>query len=368
MSLGASTESGARRADRLVRLVRLDEHGQSIVQVSPAPDAQRPNIRWSDGLTIGSAPALCGAVTAALDDGAQQLMLDLTAVAVTDVVGLAAVLQSARVAAGRGCDLSVVVNRRVHAAMLNGQLLDEVKVSGELVEDPLVDHALTESQRLRESPLLARAERLGLRQPTWDELALFEQWGKEPLLDQMVGSQLLYLCRHLGPYHPDFASLVWNDPTSLTLLIQPLTGDAPIGFVRFYATHLVEQFTFLETAVADLRGLRKGWGVEASRLLLAFGMDALGIRRVEAKVYAYNHLSINALKRNGFRQEGVLRQARTYDGQRWDILVFSILEEEMVAERAAERFPYMGFWRDAPDCLPTSLPLPRGEGRGEGRR
>jgi RimJ/RimL family protein N-acetyltransferase len=75
-------------------------------------------------------------------------------------------------------------------------------------------------------------------------------------------------------------------------------------------------------------------------------MDAFRIRRVEAKVYAYNPLSINAVKRNGFRQEGVLRQARTHGGQRWDILVFSILEEEMLDQRAAEQFPYMGFWPD----------------------
>jgi RimJ/RimL family protein N-acetyltransferase len=38
-------------------------------------------------------------------------------------------------------------------------------------------------------------------------------------------------------------------------------------------------------------------------------MDVLGLRRLEAKVYEYNVLSMNSLARNGFRQEGVLRQA-----------------------------------------------------------
>ena len=107
-----------------------------------------------------------------------------------------------------------------------------------------------------------------------------------------------------------------------------------------------------KSAVADLRVLRKGWGIEASRLLLAYAMDALGLVRVEAKVYAYNVLSINALKRNGFAQEGVLRQARSYDGERWDILVFSLLEEEMREQRKQDGFPYMGFWRSRRDDLP----------------
>ena len=79
-------------------------------------------------------------------------------------------------------------------------------------------------------------------------------------------------------------------------------------------------------------------------------MDALEIHRVEAKVYAYNVLSVNSLRRNGFQQEGVLREAKTYRGKRWDILVFAILEDEMRAQRAQESFPYMGFW--GPDDRP----------------
>jgi RimJ/RimL family protein N-acetyltransferase len=79
--------------------------------------------------------------------------------------------------------------------------------------------------------------------------------------------------------------------------------------------------------------MRKGWGVEASRLLLAYALDHIGIHRVEAKVFAYNQISINSLRRNGFRQEGVLREACFTDGKFWDILVFGILKEEMEQER-----------------------------------
>jgi len=197
------------------------------------------------------------------------------------------------------------------------------------------------SQRL----FVATNKRLGLRLPTWEDLALLERWAHEPLLDQMVGSDFLYVCRTLGAHHPDFTPLVWNDPTALTLLIQPLGSPAaPVGYVRLYNINLVEQFAFLETAVADHRSARAGWGVEASRLLLAYAMDALELTRIEAKVYGYNVLSANALRRNGFREEGVLRQTRHWDGRRWDILVFGILEDELRAQRARESYPYMGFW------------------------
>jgi hypothetical protein len=42
---------------------------------------------------------------------------------------------------------------------------------------------------------------------------------------------------------------------------------------------------------------------------------------------------VNSLRRNGLRQEGVLRQAG-YDGRRyWDVLVFGILKDEIEAVR-----------------------------------
>jgi len=133
--------------------------------------------------------------------------------------------------------------------------------------------------------------------------------------------------------------------TAITLLIQATqNGSAPVGFVRIHGIHLVERFAFVETALGETTSLRRGWGVEATRLALAYAMDTLDLHRVEAKVYAYNVLSINALRRNGFHLEGTLREARSYDGRRWDVLVYSILESEMRAQRARDHFAPMGLW------------------------
>jgi len=303
-------------------------------------------VRVRGTLTTSTAFTFCRIVRDSLEAGAQTLCLNLEDVKVADVVGLAALFQSARLAALLGVRVSITASAAVHYALLNAELLEEFPLASAASLEAPLSIGVSDADRLDAPlPFLARTPRLGLRQPAWEELALFERWAHEPLLDQMVGSEFLYRCRHLGAYHPDFVSLALNDPTSLTLLVQPLAPPAPpVGFVRLYHIRLVEQFAFLETAVTDLRSLRKGWGIEASRLLLAYAMDVLGLRRVEAKVYAYNLLSINALKRNGCQQEGVLRQARTYDGQRWDILVFSILQEEMEEQRKQERFSYMGFW------------------------
>jgi RimJ/RimL family protein N-acetyltransferase/anti-anti-sigma regulatory factor len=300
-------------------------------------------LRVHGDLTLAMAPALCRSVREALAAGGGSLAVDLRDAKAVDIVGLAALLQCGAAVEGTGAAFSVVAPEALHQAVTAARLCEEIPfVTG--VSD--ADADIVEAPRLpEEAPLVARTARLGLRPPTWDELTLFARWAADRRLDEMVGSDLLYRCRHLGPYHPDFVTEMFASPTSLTLLVEPLESPGqPVGFVRLYDIQLAEGIAFLETVVTTRESLRKGWGVEASRLLLAYAMDVLGIRRVEAKVYAYNVLSANALRRNGFREEGALRAAHRYHGEQWDILVFSILEDEMLAQRTRGTYPYVGFW------------------------
>jgi RimJ/RimL family protein N-acetyltransferase/ABC-type transporter Mla MlaB component len=286
-----------------------------------------------EGLTSLALPGFCQRVRAGLALGPSRLWLNLEDVKATDVAGLAMLLQATRRAESLGIETSILPSPAVYRALLSASLLDELPLEG----IGAAPGAATRHVPLEDTPappFLASTARLALRPPTWDELETFSGWANDSLLDQMVGSHLLYLCRQVGPYHPEFVARVLNDPAALTLVVVPAEGDAqPVGFVRLFDVHLVERFAFLETAIVNPRSLRAGWGIEASRLALSWAMDALEIRRVEAKVFAYNVISINALRRNGFQQEGVLREAKTYGGQRWDILVFSILESEMREQR-----------------------------------
>lgn len=318
-------------------------------------------VRFADAVTSRTAFALCQSIRSHLADSPRTLVLNLEEVKAVDVVGLAALLQMTRLARQLGVPFAILPSVAIRRGLISAELVEEVPVVSDPGQAPLSAvgaRDLSPPDAL--TPFLAATPRVGLRQPAWEELSIFADWANNSLLQEMVGSELLYRCRHLGPYHPDFVASIFSDPTSLTLLVQPVPPPAPpVGFVRLYDIRLVEQLGFLETAIADPRSLRRGWGVEASRLLLAFAMDVLAIRRVEAKVYAYNTLSINALKRNGFQQDGRLRQAKTYEGRHWDILVFSILEDELHSQRELEQFPYMGFRE-------TGSPSPSGCSRCSG--
>jgi RimJ/RimL family protein N-acetyltransferase len=186
--------------------------------------------------------------------------------------------------------------------------------------------------------VVTRGKHIHLRTFTRDDLRALDVWCEDPELDRLVGSEFLQLYR---AYEKDasFYDAVLNDPTQIVLMIVPNREPrAPVGLVRLMNIHQAEGYAGIETIIADPRAMRRGYGVMASRLMAFYGLDTIGLRRLEAKAYAYNPLSINTLKRNGFTQEGVLRQAAYRDGQYWDIIVFGILREEIEEQRRKDRY------------------------------
>ena len=187
--------------------------------------------------------------------------------------------------------------------------------------------------------VIARGTRVYLRTFTRGDLGHLAAWVDDPFLERMVGSEFLHAFKHDWDKGPGFHDAVLNDATQVVLMVEARAGDwsGPVGLVRLFNIHLLEGYAFLETIIADERALRRGFGIEAGKLIAYYGVDVLGLRRLEAKVYEYNVLSMNALKRNGFHQEGVLRQAG-YDGARhWDVVVFGILGDEIEAVRRRDR-------------------------------
>jgi len=200
-------------------------------------------------------------------------------------------------------------------------------------------HRCVQAGPRAEHVVIARGTRVYLRTFTPADLEQLAAWVDNPFLERMVGSEFLHAFKHDWDKAPAFHDAVLNDPTQIVLMVQALRPDVigPIGVVRLFNIHLLEGYAFLETIIADRRAMRWGFGVEAGKLISYYGVDVLGLRRIEAKVYEYNALSMNALRRNGFRQEGVLREAG-YDGHRyWDVVVFGILKDEIDAVRKRDR-------------------------------
>lgn len=74
----------------------------------------------------------------------------------------------------------------------------------------------------------------------------------------------------------------------------------------------------------------RGYGTEATRLMVGHGLETLNLNRVWLEVYEDNPRAMRAYEKVGFRKEGVLRQDSYRGGRYWNTIVMAVLREEWV--------------------------------------
>jgi len=74
-----------------------------------------------------------------------------------------------------------------------------------------------------------------------------------------------------------------------------------------------------------------GYASEAVQLLVRYAFEELKANRIEAYITPGNDSSIRVLEKNGFTNEGLLRQMEFYKGQFWDGIVMAILKRDYEA-------------------------------------
>ena len=206
----------------------------------------------------------------------------------------------------------------------------------------------------RRRGIVSRGTRVYLRTLQPEDLECLSDWAEDPVIERLVGSEFLNAYKAVYDKDPSFYDAVLLDTTQVVLVVEANhRWDKPIGLARLFNIHLLEGYCFLEVMLTDPKAIRRGFGVEAGKLISYYGVDVLGLRRIEAKVYEYNRLSANSLRRNGFQQEGLLRKAGYQEGQYWDVLVFGILKDEIDEQRKRDK-PYLPLAESEWDALDAS--------------
>lgn len=86
-------------------------------------------------------------------------------------------------------------------------------------------------------------------------------------------------------------------------------------------------------------GRDRGLGTEATRLIVGYGFERLGLHRISLGVFSFNPRARRAYEKAGFVVEGVLRDAYLSDGVWVDDIVMSILAPEWEIHRGGPHGP-----------------------------
>ena len=74
----------------------------------------------------------------------------------------------------------------------------------------------------------------------------------------------------------------------------------------------------------------KGIASSALKMLFEFAFKTLNFHRLEAEVYSFNSKALHLMEKLGFKQEGILREAKYFNGQYHNIIRFGILKKEFL--------------------------------------
>ena len=105
-------------------------------------------------------------------------------------------------------------------------------------------------------------------------------------------------------------------------------GERPIGFCALHSVDHVNGGCERGIGIGERTEWDKGYGTEATRVLLDFAFGELRLHRVYLHVFDFNERAIHVYERVGFTREGIVREAYYRHGRYHDMQVMSVLRQE----------------------------------------
>jgi RimJ/RimL family protein N-acetyltransferase len=169
-----------------------------------------------------------------------------------------------------------------------------------------------------------------LRPHNGRNLPAFKRWYGDPEVARLTRYQE-------GPMRPDEVERFFEARVagvgSLALAIHLADTDRLIGTCAFSQLDGDNGSALFHITIGEPDCWGRGYGSEATALMLEHAFGPLGLHRVALAVFEYNERAIRAYRKVGFSVEGRSRQAIWRGDRFWDEIQMSILEDEWRASR-----------------------------------
>ncbi len=114
--------------------------------------------------------------------------------------------------------------------------------------------------------------------------------------------------------------------------IVTLERDELLGNCGLHNIDLINKTAELGIFIGEKKNWNKGFGSEATMLLLAYGFNILNLNNVMLTVKEHNKRAIACYKRCGFKHIGMRREANIYGNKKYGTLYMDILAAEFPAD------------------------------------
>jgi RimJ/RimL family protein N-acetyltransferase len=171
-----------------------------------------------------------------------------------------------------------------------------------------------------------------LRRHAPQNVAAFRRWYADPEIARLARYQQT-------PMRPEeierFFSARVVGPDALAMAVHERSTGRLIGTCAFSQLDGDNGSALYHITIGESDAWGRGYGTEATRLMVDHAFGPLGLHRIALFVFEFNERAIRAYKRCGFVVEGRSRESIWRDGRWWDELAMSILESDWRQARAS---------------------------------
>jgi RimJ/RimL family protein N-acetyltransferase len=174
--------------------------------------------------------------------------------------------------------------------------------------------------------------RVVLRRHVPENIGAFLRWYADPEIARLARYQAT-------PMRPEeierfFAARVVG-PDALAMAVHERSTDRLVGTCAFSQLDGENGSALYHITIGESDVWGRGFGTEATQLMLDHAFGTLGLHRIALFVFEFNERAIRAYRRCGFMVEGRSRESIWRDDRWWDELAMSVLESDWRARRDA---------------------------------
>jgi RimJ/RimL family protein N-acetyltransferase len=193
-----------------------------------------------------------------------------------------------------------------------------------------------EQQRHVWNPDSIEGSSVVLRRHRVDDLPDVRRWYR----DEEIARLTRYTLRPMNDEEIDrFFHGRLMSPESVAYAIDVRDTGRLIGLTTFSNLDPDNGSVLFHISIGEPDAWGRGYGTEATELMLWLAFERIGLHRVGLSVFSFNERAIRSYEKAGFEIEGRERQAIVRDGQRWDEITMGILEPHWRERQETTREP-----------------------------
>jgi len=196
------------------------------------------------------------------------------------------------------------------------------------VTSPLADAEHAGHGDVEQPVINIRGERVALGPIRRDLIPLYHRWAND--FGYTRTTAVLGLTLTLEQQASAYESVV-ADERNVSFVIYDRATARPIGTTALDSIDHRYGTAEFSIGIGDEAFRGKGYGTEATRLVLDYAFTVLGLSNVMLVVYEYNGAGRRAYEKAGFREFGRRHGSRRMGGRLWDTIYMECLADDVTS-------------------------------------